>query len=164
MLFGKYPFDGIIDPNQLGQKDSDIMDKIVKEDHKFPTDIVVSSVCYKLLNGLLNKNVKHRLDMNDPLFEEWYSDPNGSDAPVINPHKSNTHHVDLNIHIPFDSPKKTNEKKSFIKTPTTFTQSKLSSNVTKLRSNSITNSTIGKAISTLPLGQRGSSKFIITKK
>jgi serine/threonine protein kinase len=81
MLFGKYPFDAT--------KDSDIFDKIVKEDHKFPTDIIVSDICYKLLNGLLCKNPKNRLEMSDPLFEEWYKDP-GSDTPIIITNKSNS--------------------------------------------------------------------------
>jgi hypothetical protein len=143
----------------LGMKDSDIVDKIVREEHKFPTDIIVSEACYKLLNGLLNKNIKQRLDMNDPLFETWYNDTNGSDSPVIN---TNSKQIDLSIQIRLDSPKKNTEKKANVKTPNAMTQNKLTmTNNLQSRSKSIS---IPKVGLTQPIIQKGSSKFVIKKK
>jgi serine/threonine protein kinase len=74
MLFGKYPFEG--------SKENEIFDKIIKEDHVYPFDILVSHECYKLINGLLTKSQKTRIDMADPLFQNWYDHP-GSDEVVI---------------------------------------------------------------------------------
>jgi serine/threonine protein kinase len=74
MLFGKLPFDGT--------SDSEIIEKIVKQEIKYPTDILISNAGYKLLNGLLAKQPKNRIEMNDPLLQEWYNDP-GNDKPII---------------------------------------------------------------------------------
>lgn len=65
MLFGQFPFDA--------NKDSDILNKIIKEPHKFPNNISISKIGYNLLNGLLEKNQHFRIEITDPLFEEWYN-------------------------------------------------------------------------------------------
>jgi serine/threonine protein kinase len=65
-LFGQFPFDA--------NKDSEINHKIIKENHKFPSNITISRTGYNLINGLLEKNSALRIEINDPLFEEWYRD------------------------------------------------------------------------------------------
>jgi serine/threonine protein kinase len=65
MLFGQYPFDA--------NKDSDIVNKIIKENHKFPSNIVISKSGYNLINGLLEKNADLRIGIVDQMFEDWYS-------------------------------------------------------------------------------------------
>jgi hypothetical protein len=75
MLFGKYPFDGIIKKlNCLGEKDSEINNKIMKEPHKFPNNIIISKKCQTLIDGLLEKIMEIRIDINSPLFEDWFND------------------------------------------------------------------------------------------
>jgi hypothetical protein len=66
MVFGCYPFDA--------KNDSEIIDKIIKEQHKFPENIAISKSCTNLLNGLLDKNQHYRIDTNDPIFDKWYND------------------------------------------------------------------------------------------
>jgi calcium-dependent protein kinase len=66
MLFGCFPFDGA--------KDSDIVNKIIKENHKFPNNITISKSAYNLINGLLEKNTSLRIELGDPLFQDWYND------------------------------------------------------------------------------------------
>jgi hypothetical protein len=131
------------------------MDKIVKEEHKFPNDIQISDICYKLINGLLHKSPKYRLEMSDPLFEEWYNDP-GSDVPIIIV-KANSHDT-----ISIDGPKTDAKKPSSSKMTSTITYSG-----TKPTSISRPNSIPKKnpfikaqTQSTLNINPRGSSKFI----
>ena len=50
------------------------MDKIVKEPHKFPSNIGISKSLLNLLNGLLDKNQHYRIETNDPLYDDWYND------------------------------------------------------------------------------------------
>ncbi len=66
MLFGQYPFDS--------NKDSEIINKIMKENHKYPPHISISKLGYKLIDGLLEKNAQFRIEINDNLFDEWYQD------------------------------------------------------------------------------------------
>lgn len=66
MLFGSFPFDS--------KSNSEVLNKIVKEPHKFPSNICISKSCTNLLNGLLEKNQHLRLETNDPLYDEWYND------------------------------------------------------------------------------------------
>lgn len=66
MLFGCYPFDG--------KNDSETINKIITEDHKFPENIIITKSCKNLLNGLLDKNQHYRVDTNDPIFDKWYND------------------------------------------------------------------------------------------
>lgn len=66
MVFGHYPFDS--------KSDSEVLSKIIKEPHKFPTHIDISKTCRNLLNGLLEKNQFIRVETNDYLFDEWYND------------------------------------------------------------------------------------------
>jgi serine/threonine protein kinase len=73
MVFAKYPFDGKL-VIKVGEKDSDVVLKIMKENHKFPPNIQVSKKCYELINGLLEKNHQLRINISDNLFDEWYND------------------------------------------------------------------------------------------
>jgi calcium-dependent protein kinase len=66
MLFGCFPFEGT--------KECDIINKIIKENHRFPSHISISKSGYDLINALLEKNHQLRIDMNSQLFEEWYRD------------------------------------------------------------------------------------------
>lgn len=66
MLFGFYPFEG--------NNDSEILKKIINNDHCFPLNISISKSGVNLLNGLLDKNYQTRLDINDQLFDLWYND------------------------------------------------------------------------------------------
>ena len=64
MIFGVYPFEG--------EKDKDIVRKIIKEDHTYPTGIEVSSICKYLIDNMLEKNQSLRIDLSDPNFDRWY--------------------------------------------------------------------------------------------
>lgn len=66
MLFGQYPFDAT--------KDSEIITKIMRENHKYPSNITISKSGYKLIDGLLEKNQQLRIGITDVLFDEWYDD------------------------------------------------------------------------------------------
>ncbi len=66
MLFGSFPFDG--------NKDSEVLNKIVKENLKFPSNIKISKAGCKLLNALLEKDQGLRVDLTSELFDEWYHD------------------------------------------------------------------------------------------
>lgn len=66
MVFGCYPFDS--------KNDSEVSTKIIEESHKFPANIKISKACRNLLNGLLEKNQFIRIETNDALFDEWYTD------------------------------------------------------------------------------------------
>jgi hypothetical protein len=50
------------------------MNKIINNKHVFPTNIVISNSCKKLINKLLEKDESKRIEIFDPCFEEWYSD------------------------------------------------------------------------------------------
>ena len=66
MVFGCFPFDA--------KNDSDVLNKIIMEPHKFPSNIGISKSCTNLLNGLLEKNQHLRVETNDILYDEWYND------------------------------------------------------------------------------------------
>lgn len=66
MVFGCFPFDA--------KSNSDLLNKIIKEEHKFPSNIQISKTGTNLLNGLLEKNQHLRVETNDRLYEEWYND------------------------------------------------------------------------------------------
>jgi len=66
MVFGSFPFDS--------KNDGEILSKIIREPHKFPSNITISKTCVNLINGLLEKNQHLRLNTNDPIYEEWYND------------------------------------------------------------------------------------------
>lgn len=78
MLFGKYPFDGNYYLNKLnyiiGEKDSEVNHKIMKEPHKFPSNIIISKKCQLLIDGLLEKNQGLRIDISNPLIDDWLND------------------------------------------------------------------------------------------
>ena len=79
MVFGQYPFDA--------QKESDIVNKIIRETLKFPNNILLTKVCYTLLQGMLEKNQAFRMDINDQLFEDWFKDnsPSIENVSLVNP-------------------------------------------------------------------------------
>jgi serine/threonine protein kinase len=64
MIYGVYPFDGATD--------SEIVNKIKKEEPKYPQNIEISLACKLLIQGMLEKNQQIRLELTDPLFEKWY--------------------------------------------------------------------------------------------
>ena len=65
----------------IGQKETDIITRIIKDPLVFPKNVIISEIGYKLLNGLLDKNAKNRLDMNDDLFDHWFNEES-SDTPI----------------------------------------------------------------------------------
>jgi hypothetical protein len=48
--------------------------KIVKEQFKLPTNIPISKACSNLLKGMLEKNPQLRIELNNPLVDEWLND------------------------------------------------------------------------------------------
>lgn len=66
MLTGKFPFDG--------KNDSEIQNKIINEQFKFPSNIIISKNGFNLLSALLEKNQHLRIEITDPLFDDWYND------------------------------------------------------------------------------------------
>jgi len=64
MLYGYHPFEG--------SNDSEVVQKILKDDPKFPTNVKVSGTCKALIKGMLEKNQHIRIELTDPLFEKWY--------------------------------------------------------------------------------------------
>ena len=67
MTFKKFPFDGT---------DKEVANKIINEPLKFEFDKShkIKKSLLKLIDGLLRKNPGFRIDINDPLFDEWYND------------------------------------------------------------------------------------------
>ncbi len=76
MIFGKYPFEGIsrINYSNLGSTDEEIMNNILQDDLIFPKDNTVSKSCKILIEKLLEKNSKERIDLFDSSFHEWISE------------------------------------------------------------------------------------------
>ena len=66
MLFGIYPFEG--------NSESEILKKIINNDHIFPNNITISKTGIKLINSLLDKNMNNRIDVTDDLFDIWYNE------------------------------------------------------------------------------------------
>lgn len=66
MLAGKFPFDG--------KNDDDVEYKIINEQLKFPSNIIISKSGQRLLNALLEKNQHLRIETTDAMFDEWYND------------------------------------------------------------------------------------------
>ena len=66
MVFGCFPFDA--------KSNSEVLNKIITEPHKFPNNINISKSCINLLNGLLEKNQHYRIETNDPLYDNCYND------------------------------------------------------------------------------------------
>lgn len=66
MVFGDFPFES--------KKDDDLLKKIIEDPLKFPNNIKASKSLHNLLNAILEKNQHLRIEANDNLFDEWYSD------------------------------------------------------------------------------------------
>ena len=67
LLFtGKFPYDG--------KNTEQIFEKIIKQPLVFPKNKKISETLYKLLNSLLEKNSINRININSPLFNDWFED------------------------------------------------------------------------------------------
>jgi hypothetical protein len=66
MVTGVFPFEA--------KKDEDLLRKIINDQLKFPSNITISKSGHNLLNALFEKNQHLRIEANDNLFDEWYSD------------------------------------------------------------------------------------------
>jgi calcium-dependent protein kinase len=73
MNFKIFPFDG---------NDNDVMEKIAFEPLKFPYGIKIKKSLIKLINGMMEKNANRRIDILDPLFDNWYND-NSNDYQIF---------------------------------------------------------------------------------
>ncbi len=67
LTFKKFPFDG---------NDNEVANKIINDPLVFEFDKKrkIKKSLIKLIQGLLTKNPSLRIDINDGLFDEWYSD------------------------------------------------------------------------------------------
>lgn len=65
MAFKVFPFEGT---------ESEICKKICEQHLPFPKKQKIKKSLANLLRGLLQKNPDERIDINDPLFEQWYND------------------------------------------------------------------------------------------
>ena len=66
MKFGKVPF--------KGKNVDDTFNLILNEPLSFPPKFKISETLFDLLFGLLKKNIHERIEINSPLFEQWFSD------------------------------------------------------------------------------------------
>ncbi len=73
MVFGKFPYDCNY-TFILALKEEELISKIIHEQWAFPKNVVISENGYKVIQGLLEKNHKNRIDTNDPIFDLWYSE------------------------------------------------------------------------------------------
>lgn len=58
----------------VGKEDMEINYKIVKEPFKLPINIPISKSCTNLLKGMLEKNPQLRIELNNPIVEDWLND------------------------------------------------------------------------------------------
>ena len=65
MKFGKVPF--------KGKNVDETFDLILNEPLNFPLKFKISEALFELLFGLLKKNIHERIDVNSPLFEQWFT-------------------------------------------------------------------------------------------
>jgi len=73
LFTGNFPFDG--------KNNTQIMEKIVKQPLIFPKKKKISETLYILLKSLLEKNPINRININSPLFNDWFDDEE------LKPHK-----------------------------------------------------------------------------
>ena len=69
MVEGCHPF---VEKNS--KKNSAVIDNIIKNRLEFNKKIKISDALKKLLEGLLEKNNRFRIDTGDPLFQKWFDD------------------------------------------------------------------------------------------
>ena len=69
MVEGCHPF---VEKNS--KKNSAVIDNIIKNRLEFNKKIKISDALKKLLEGLLEKNNRFRIDTGDPLFQRWFDD------------------------------------------------------------------------------------------
>ncbi len=69
MVEGCHPF---VEKNS--KKNSAVIDNIIKNRLEFNKKIKISDALKKLLEGLLEKNNRFRIDTGDPLFQKWFED------------------------------------------------------------------------------------------
>lgn len=96
----------------IGQKETDIITRIIKDPLVFPKNIVISETGYKLLNGLLEKNGNNRLEMNDNLFTLWFNEES-PDTPIYKEIVQETYQKKNSSNIV--APKKTSYKSNTCK-------------------------------------------------
>jgi len=65
MKFGKVPF--------KGKNVDETFDLILNEPLNFPLKFKISEALFELLFGLLKRNIHERIDVNSPLFEQWFT-------------------------------------------------------------------------------------------
>lgn len=65
MYFKVFPFEG---------NDNDILEKIVNSPVSFPAKVKIRKSLIPLIEGMLRKNPNNRIDISDPIFDEWYND------------------------------------------------------------------------------------------
>ncbi len=66
MKWNKVPF--------KGKNIDDTFNLILNEPLSFPPKFKISEALFDLLFGLLKKNIHERIEINSPLFEQWFSD------------------------------------------------------------------------------------------
>lgn len=66
MVCGAYPFDGL--------NDSEIFNKVCKDNFKYPSGVKISKTCKKIISQLLDKNLNTRLELSDDIFDQWYEE------------------------------------------------------------------------------------------
>jgi len=69
MVQGCHPF-----VEQNSKKNSSIIDDIINNNLEFNKKIKISDALKKLLEGLLEKNTRFRIDTGDELFQKWFDD------------------------------------------------------------------------------------------
>ena len=82
MVEGCHPFEN---KNKKGS----VINNILKNKLEFNKKIQISESLKKLLQGLLEKNYRFRIDTGDPLFEKWFEDNSKKKTKVIKKVKKN---------------------------------------------------------------------------
>ena len=82
MVEGCHPFEN---KNKKGS----VINNILKNKLEFNKKIRISESLKKLLQGLLEKNYRFRIDTGDPLFEKWFEDNSKEKTKVIKKVKKN---------------------------------------------------------------------------
>jgi len=68
MKIGKVPF--------KGKNVDETFNLIMNEPLTFPLKFKISETFFELIFGLLKRNIHERIDINSPLFDQWFSDKN----------------------------------------------------------------------------------------
>jgi serine/threonine protein kinase len=82
MVEGCHPFEN-------KNKNGSVINNILKNKLEFNKKIQISESLKKLLQGLLEKNYRFRIDTGDPLFEKWFEDNSKEKTKVIKKVKKN---------------------------------------------------------------------------